>query len=752
MDVHRSSPQSRSVPRRAPLASALLLALAAAPLGIANAADAPADATTLDAVHVRADAEKKDGYTVRQTTSATRLGLSLRETPQSVTVITRQRLDDMGLYALTDVMAQVTGVFVQYTDSERVSINARGYAIANVQVDGMLNAGGYVKANGDSAVYERIEVVRGSTGLTTGAGDPSGSINLVRKRAQDTFSFSSAMTLGSWDNRRLEADIGGPIAFDGRLRARVVAAKQQSDSWRDFYSLDKDVLFATVEADLGPDTLLVAGYDYQSPQTSGATWGTVPYWNADGSLAKLPRSTNLSARWSAWPRVEKQAFARLEQRFGDGWTAKLALARNRSDTDGKMFYGGNGYPRADGSGITVWTSHFLGHQDSTAWEFNVGGPFALWGREHELMAGYSTLEQSEHSPYKVYAAPAGYASLTDYQVIPDWRSWDGNVPQFDSTVYDFDSTVTRIKQKAAFFATRLRASERLSAVLGARYSSWQTDTVQRDADGAPSDRYGYRIDDVLTPYAGLLFDLGDTLTAYASYTDIFKAQDYRDKDGRYLDPIEGVSYEAGLKGEFFDGGLNASAAVFRSEQDNVAEIDDSVPPTIVDGSEEYAYRSTGKGNKVQGYELELQGRIGERWNIAGGYTHLSARKADGSQLNLTQPDDLLRLTSYYRFGGRWSPLSIGGGITWQGEIGGTAQRPTGAYAANGTPITATAALHQGGVTLVNLSAGWRFSDNLSASLTVNNLFDKAYYSRMGFYNGVYWGEPRNLMFNLRYRL
>lgn len=752
MDARRTSLIPSRRHRRAALASALLVGLGLAPAVFAAAADAPAEATTLDSVNVRAEAEKKDSYTVREAASATRLGLSLRETPQSVTVITRQRLDDMGLYALTDVMSQVTGVFVQYTDTERVSINARGYAIGNVQVDGLLNAGGYVKANGDSAVYERIEVVRGSTGLTSGAGDPSGTINLIRKRAQDAFAFSSAMTVGSWNNRRLEADIGGPLAFDGRLRGRVVAAKQQSDSWRDFYQLDKDILFATVEADLAPHTLLVAGYDYQSPQTSGATWGTVPYWNADGSLANLPRSTNLSARWSAWPRVEKQAFARIEQGFGDGWLAKLAFTRNLTDTDGKMFYGGAGYPRADGTGISAWTSHFLGQQRSTAWELNVGGPFQLWGREHQVMAGYSTLDQAEHSPYKVYSAPAGYASLPDYQHIPDWRSWDGNVAPFDSAVYDFDSTVTRVKQKAAFFATRLRASERLSAVLGARYSSWQTDTVERDASGALSDRYGYRIDDVLTPYAGLLFDFATHFTAYASYTDIFKAQDYRDKDGHYLDPIEGVSYEAGVKAEFFDAGLNASAAVFRSEQDNLAEIDDSVPPTVVDGSEQYAYRSTGKGNKVQGYELEVQGRIGERWNLAGGFTHFTARKADGSRLNPIQPDDLLRLTTSYRLPGRWDALSVGGGITWQGAIGGTAQRPTGAYTADGTPLTASAALHQGGVTLVNLSAGWRFSDNLSASLTVNNLFDKAYYSRMGFYNGVYWGEPRNIMFNLRYRL
>src|SRR5690606_37159753 len=111
----------------------------------------------------------------------------------------------------------------------------------NFQVDGMLNTfGGSIKTTTDGVIYERIEVIRGATGLTTGAGDPSGTISFVRKRPTDTFQMGANLTVGRGGNQRLEADFGGPVTLDGRVRARVVAAKQQSDSFRDVYQLDYD--------------------------------------------------------------------------------------------------------------------------------------------------------------------------------------------------------------------------------------------------------------------------------------------------------------------------------------------------------------------------------------------------------------------------------------------------------------------------------------------------------------------------------
>ena len=111
---------------------------------------------------------------------------------------------------------------------------SRGYNITNFQIDGMLNTfGGSIKTNTDNVIYERIEVIRGATGLTTGAGDPSGTISMVRKRPTAEFQMGANLTLGRWGTQRLEADLRGPIAWDGSIRARVGAAKQQRASVRD---------------------------------------------------------------------------------------------------------------------------------------------------------------------------------------------------------------------------------------------------------------------------------------------------------------------------------------------------------------------------------------------------------------------------------------------------------------------------------------------------------------------------------------
>ena len=726
-----------------PVVSPLALALATllcAPLAHADAPSA-ADARTLDTVKVTADGEIQNGYTVKNTRSATKLDLSLRETPQSVTVITRQRLDDMGLFSLSDVMGQVTGVTVSVTDSERINYVSRGYTIENFQIDGMLNTfGGSIKTNTDNVIYERIEVIRGATGLTTGAGDPSGTISMVRKRPTDTFQMGANLTLGRWGNQRMEVDLGGPIAWDGRIRARVVAAKQQSDSFRDVYKLDKDVFYGIVQADLTDSTLFELGYEYQSPRTTGVTWGVVPYWGADGNPANLPRSTNLSASWSSWPMLEKTTFARLEQQLGNGWSVKGNATHAVRDTDGSVWYGAAGYPRADGTGVTAYVSHFNEHSTMDVFDVNIGGPFQLFGREHELVFGLGQSVRKGESEATSYDS-----SAPGYMLVPDWHQWSGDVPVLPVTRYGRLASENELRQRAAYVAARLRLADPLLAVVGARYGSWETRqwAYGYDANGnrKRTTRTGYKPDDTLTPYAGLVYDFNDIFSGYVSYTDIFKPQNYRDRNGNYLEPVVGDMYEAGVKAEFFGGLLNASAAVFEGKQDNVAEIDDSVPlNSLPDGGQ--AYRSTGKGNKVKGWEIETQGSIGEHWNVSAGFAHTKIRNAAGVLQRTTTPQDTLRLNASWRPRGADSRLWLGGGVTWQDKIWNTSTKADGSKA----NIT------QSSFYLLNLAGGYRFNENFSAQLNINNLLDKKYYNNVGFYNGVYWGEPRNVTMTLRWKL
>ena len=167
--------------------------------------------------------EGTGSYTTPATASATGLSLSLRETPQSVSVVTRQRIDDQNLRSLDEVMGSVVGVQVVAEDSDRTDFWSRGFYIDNLQYDGVPTTIGlsmYGESDNDSIIYDRIEVVRGATGLMTGAGNPSASINLVRKHANSReFTGSINTGVGSWNQFRSSVDLSTPLNQEGTVRA-----------------------------------------------------------------------------------------------------------------------------------------------------------------------------------------------------------------------------------------------------------------------------------------------------------------------------------------------------------------------------------------------------------------------------------------------------------------------------------------------------------------------------------------------------
>ncbi|GGC12752.1 ferripyoverdine receptor [Oxalicibacterium flavum] len=684
-----------------------------------------ADATT----------EGSGSYTTTgQVSTSTKLGLSPRETPQSMTIVTRQRMEEMGLQTLSETMQATTGIFVNANDTERITYNARGYSVTNFQVDGMLNTyGGSLKTNGDNVIYDRIEVVRGATGLTTGAGDPSATINQVRKRPTREFQGNAAVRIGSHHMRRGEIDLSGPLAYDGKIRGRFVAARQKADSFRPLYKEDRTVLYGILEADIGRDTVVAVGYEQQKSDPRGVTWGTVPYWNSDGSVANLPRNLNLSTPWASWNIDEKKTFATLEHNFNDSWRLRAAATHSDRRQDGSLYFGYGGYPNADGSGIFVAYGSFPSDEKMDVFDINLDGKYGLFGRRHDVVMGIGSSERKSISDSVYYdGIPAGY------DVIPDWSNWTGNIPQFDVISRGFPSSISKIKQQASYVATRLNISDPLKVIVGVRYGTYETRTQNYSTTGVAATPSGYKNSGVLTPYAGLLYDIDDQWTVYTSYTDIFQPQNYRDKNNEILDPVVGKSYEIGIKGELFDKNMNVSAAVFRSNKDNVAEIDDSVPPNSLPGNAQ-AYKSTGKGNVVDGIELEASGQVTKQWNLSAGYSHTRSRNNKGEPINTVIPRSLLRVFTSYHFNGDWEGLTLGGGISLQSSFWNTARKPDNSMSR----------IDQGSVTLVNLMASYKFNKQWTGTLNVNNALDKHYYGRVGFYNGVHHAEPRSISLGLR---
>ena len=502
-------------------------------------------------------------------TSATKLNLSLRETPQSVSVITRQQMEDQGLNTIQDVLGQTTGISVDKSTAtqEYTQVYSRGFTVDTYLFDGIPTSSQLEGITFDTAIYDRVEVVRGATGLVSGTGSPAAAVNLVRKRPTRDFSGSVSASAGSWDRYRAEADLSGSLVDNGRIRGRIVAAHQDYGSFISRVKQQKDVFYGIVEADLTDSTLLTAGITYQDDRTDNASRG-FPAFFSDGSVTDFSRRMNGAADWSYYNRKQTSVFGSLEHTFANDWTAKAIVNYTQNDYDALQGYAQNGYPdRETGAGAGLWLANWHGRPKQTAVDLYATGPFTLLGRKHELVVGVSA------SRYEQGGATFPNWRLPGYDAsIPDIFNWNGHSPKPDYAGTQTGNSTTREEELGVYATARLRPTDRFSIILGGRYTDWKRDVDSDYFDGTSiSDKL--REKGKITPFAGVVYDLDDNWSVYASYTSIFKPQAYRDRNNSFLPPLEGDNYELGVKGEFFNGALNASAAVFELKQDNLAEMD-----------------------------------------------------------------------------------------------------------------------------------------------------------------------------------
>lgn len=690
-------------------------------------------ATTISGQGLGAITEDTHAYTTGVMASATGLPLSMRDTPQSVTVITRQQMDDQGSNSIADTLRRAPGVSVQNYDSERWEFSSRGLPITNFQYDGV-NATydgvyDYGTTSTDMAVYDHLEIIKGSAGLLSGSGDPSATVNLIRKKPTREFKASVTQTFGSWDNYRTEGDISGPLTESGNLRGRFVGVYQDRQSYLDHYQHTKDIGYGILEADLTPDTLLTFGIDQQDTRSRGASWTGFPMFFSDGSRTHFSRSFNPAADWSRRDFQNQTLFASVQQQLANDWSLKVSLDRKRSQHDTLLASASGGNPDpVSGDGMYMFMGKYKGDQLQNTLDVNLSGPFNLFGREHELIMGFMATRSKQDVPVYGSIYPAVGGSIFD---------WRGEYAKPDIPRSGQNDIVQR--QTGAYLATRLKPTDDLSVILGTRVSTFSgTDTTDFYDPTKADNRTTYRQSGVVTPYAGIVYDLNDTWSVYTSYTQIYRPQSSKDADRKLLDPIEGATYEAGLKAAFYDGRLNASFAAFRIEQDNVAEY--------VSGFETDSVYRPIAGATTKGFEAQLSGEVLDGWNISAGYTYQHTRDANNgyvysSVLQTTTPQQVVRLFSSYRLPGALEHVTVGGGVNWQSEFFGNVFQPDPNDTLN---FGQNARITQDSYYLVDLMARYRFNEHLSTTLNVKNLFDKKYYTGLGNFGTGFYGEPRSL--------
>ncbi|SFR85840.1 outer-membrane receptor for ferric coprogen and ferric-rhodotorulic acid [Stenotrophomonas maltophilia] len=703
------------IPQPQRLSVAVLAALCAiAPAAFAETAT---DATTLDKVVVKG--ERAEGYSVRRTSAGTRFDLTPREIPQSVSIISHQRIEDQNLDDIIDVLANTTGVTSTQSDSERTEFYARGFYIDSYQFDGlptqMVQNWSYGDSGLDLALYDRVEVVRGATGLLSGAGNPSASVNLIRKHADSAeLTGSVSVNVGSWGRTRTTVDVGSALNASGTVRGRVIGSYLDTDAQMDRYNQHKTLGYAVIDADLTPDTQLSVGYDYQQKRANGATWGGFPMLFSDGSATGYDESFNASPNWTYWDTTSKRAFATLQHAFSNGWKFKVGATHDETKADDKLFYpayndwtsGASFFDRTTGTGISPSAGFYNTERKVNAVDGYVDGPFRLFGREHQFMAGlsYNKREYANYGDYQIGGPGQSWDPFTSY------LGWTGDIsePNWNPLALASEGTIT---QKAGYMATRLSLADPLKLIVGARYTDWKS-----EGEGAD------RSHKVTTPYAGLVLDINDTFSTYAAYTEIFQPQTLKDRNGSYLDPVDGKSYEVGVKGAWFDNRLNASLAVFRIEQDNVGQ---ATGEPVQGSQNEFAYRAA-RGTVSRGFEFELNGELAPGWNATFGASRYVAKDANDADINTNLPQTALKLFTSYT-PQSLQALTVGGGANWQNRI----------YYA----VPAYGRIEQNGYALVSAFVRYRISPEFSVQANLNNLLDKQYLSQINGY-GAY-GDGRN---------
>ena len=680
---------------------------------VAAETETPKDGRTLQTIRVEATAEA--------TSTAAKLPLTLRETPQSVTVVTRERLDDQNLQSLHEVLDNTPGIYSYAWDTERVIFTARGFVIDNLMYDGVpaeTNPGTEsIDETIDTALYDRIEIVRGATGLMTGAGSPAASINLYRKHADSQVLTSNlGFTAGSWNDYRLDVDLTTPLTDDGSVRGRLVGVYQDTESFQDLYNKEKTVLYGIVDADLSENTKLSVGVDFQDNKPRSNTWGSFPLFLADGSPADWPRSVTTATDWAFWDRQTTSAFAEIQHSFENGWSLLSTLSWRRFEEDLALFYV-YGFPDpVTGEGLEPFAYRSDGKVTSLALDVHATGAVTLFGREHELVVGYNG-SKAENSGNEY--------SHGDLPPVGNFFEWDGSYPEpvFDANgvlLTDIDS-----RQNGLYVAGRFVLADRLKAIAGARYSTWKTDHfyIYDSPDVTFHDEY-----EKVIPYAGLVVDISTNYSAFASFTEIFKPQLTRDANNSYLDPIDGNSVEFGIKGEHFDERLNTALTLFETRQDNVATPafdDDGNPIMLQDGTQASVAID---GTRTRGFEFEASGALGERWHASLGWTRYLIEDAEGLAVRTFVPQTMVRGFA------TWQPaalekLTLGGGINWQSDSHTLAGGPNGGIL-----------VHEGDVTQISLMARYQFTPKVSVQLNGSNLLDETYYV-LDNYDNTHYGEP-----------
>jgi outer membrane receptor for ferric coprogen and ferric-rhodotorulic acid len=661
----------------------------------------------------------------RVSQGATGLTLDIKETPQSISVVTKEQMEQFGAHSINDALRLTTGIQVDEWETNRTTYTARGFDIKNTQIDGvgLPNNWGIVTGAMESFGYEKIEVIRGANGLLTGVGNAAGTINFVRKRPTNEQQGSVGISYGSWNTQRVEADFSTPITNDGTWAGRLVVAHEEGDSYLRGKDDKRDFFYGVIDGQIGENGTLAIGYSHQQADTNGNMWGALAFMYSDGSQANWRRSASTSQDWTFWDTTTQMGFVDYTHQLASDWQVKASYNYRRVDNDDRLFYAldftgsGSGIDPATGLGLFGYPYGGKDKMEAHLGEVAVDGHYELFGRKHDAMLGVSygtskTTNKDANANYDYDPAFFGYIPMPAFP-------WAGNVVPEPVWGQSFVYSTLDERVKRAFGATRFAVTDRFKTVVGFNYTEYHRD----------GQNYGVIFDqteDDISPYAGLTYDFTDNLLGYVSYSDIYQPQDQSDAAGRYLAPTKGVNYEAGIKADWFNKRLLTTAAIFKAEQEGLATI----TGLKNDKGQDY-YGGVDVDSK--GVELEVTGKLTEHVDLVLGYTALKMDGDDGSRTYRWVPRRTANLLLSARLPS-YTALSYGIGGRWQSDV---------------SNVVGNFIVRQDSYTVLNGFVAWDVVPNATLRVNVDNLTNEKYINTLR-YSGFY-GAPRNTTVSVNYK-
>lgn len=672
------------------------------------------DELVADEIVVEGDAgvvtEGTGSYAATRATVGGRQPQEIRDVPQTVNVVTRQRLDDAAATTIEEAAYVLPGLTTATGDGFMGSLYARGQEVFQYYVDGAQRP--FLSIYGtapDLFFFDRVEVVSGPSGAFQGSGEPVGTLNLVRKRPL----YEQELTLGSavdtFGGYRGELDFSTPFADDGSIRGRFALIAEEGESFTDFVEQDRYAGYGTVEVDIGDSTTFAFGTIIEHVDRAG--FSGLPTFT-DGRLLDVPRETFFGSLYNASDTDTIEFFAELEHEFDYGGVAKATVRHYHRETSLLSALPNSGVDPTSGD-FTLFNFAREFEENDLFADLNLTSPFAFGEVSGEVVVGadFTRSEQIFMQNFDFSIPPQNINTFDPFSFTAPDITFPGVGPGFRLNM------VTETSEYGIYAQGRAEVLPGLKLNVGGRYSIYEFEEKDtgRDVIRGEAEETNF------APYAGVTYDVIDNITLYGSFASIFQPQPFAPLVvGGQVEPRKGRQLEGGIKAEFFDGNLQAQASYYRIRDRNRA-IEDPANFGFFVGTEEA---------RTQGFEFTLQGSPFPGLELSAGYANVNTEL-----LNDPSPENTLVAFGKYTFSeGILDGLSLGAGVR----------------AASGFDnLSGTTFIEAPGYTVFDALVGYELTEEIALQLNIRNLLDRTYYERVNEVSrGNFFGEPLNATLRL----